>query len=158
MTIELQVNRNLFEVRLTDTTPRSTHSNCLDHVCGSRRVERIFSEVENHDPAIGKCPFCRVKMTSLPQSLPLGLIGYIFRLDLNHLALLFRAVGNSVRTVFQRAGGEPEHITLSIARKILWEGTESKETAQRIRSGFRSTITSSNQIIKPDSIGPNQIG
>lgn len=54
--------------------------------------------------------------------------------------VLFIAVGNPVRAVFIGANGETEQITVSIAVRLIWEGTESEETAACLRSGvFRET-------------------
>ena len=82
LTTELQVSCmqhnkrfwNLCEVRLTDTTPRSSHCNCPAHVCKLCRVEQIFADIENHDPTIGKCSFCQVQMASLPPPSPSQLV------------------------------------------------------------------------------------
>lgn len=49
--------------------------------------------------------------------------------------VLFVAVGNPVRTVFMGADGKTEHITLSVAGKLIWEDPESEEKALRLRSG-----------------------
>lgn len=37
--------------------------------------------------------------------------------------------------LFELFSWETDHITLSVAGKLIWEGTESKKTALRLRSG-----------------------
>lgn len=54
--------------------------------------------------------------------------------------VLFIAVEIPVRAVSIGANGETEQITVSIAVRLIWEGTESEETAACLRSGvFRET-------------------
>lgn len=57
-------------------------------------------------------------------------------------------MGNPVRTVFLGVDGKPEHITHSVAGNVIWEGTESEETALRLRSGGGLTVTG------PTATGP----
>lgn len=49
----------------------------------------------------------------------------------NELAMLFRAVGKPVRTVFPGENGNPKHIILSVGGDFIWEGTGTEETATR---------------------------
>lgn len=126
--------------RFTDAAPRSDFCNYSANVCKPCRVEEMFREIENHAEPIGKCSFCHVKMTSLPPVPPtwsdrLHLSPRPETPDWESLRKIFRALGNSVRTVFQGANEETEHVTHSIAGRIVWEGTASEETANRLRLG-----------------------
>lgn len=66
----------------------------------SCRVEQFFGEVEKHDAVLGKCSFCRVRMSSL---LPVPTCSSRLNLtprpdprEWNNLAELFRAVRKTV--------------------------------------------------------------
>lgn len=118
-------------------TLRSTHCNCLAHICVPCRVEQLFAEIEKHDVVIGKCSFCLSQMASLPPvpstwSRRLSLTPRLDTPKWNELAMLFRAVGKPVRTVFPGVDGNPEHIILSVGGNVFWEGTETEE-AVRVR-------------------------
>ncbi|MCJ1343967.1 hypothetical protein MMC31_002166, partial [Peltigera leucophlebia] len=137
---------NVCEIRFTDTNPPSAYCTCPANVCKSCRVGQVFLEIENHEHTMGNYSFCRVQMAFLHLVPPtwsnrLHLSPRLEAPSWEYLAQLSCAVGNTVRTVFQGANGEPEYITHTIASRLTWEGTESEETANRLRSGGGSTIS-----------------
>lgn len=136
------------EVRFDETTPRSRHCECPISICVPYRVEQLFGDIEKYEDMIGRYAFCQVQMESLPPvpSTWSGRLGLTFRPDAqkwDKIAELFLAVCNPVRTVFPGADGKPAHIVLSIGGKLIWEGTESEETALRLSWGEGSTETGS---------------